>query len=160
MFPSHAESASMTRCRVLVSCAIQLTGQIRLHSSSAYLQGTCFPSSFYHRLLASVCRSCIDPRCTLGRGQGMDCIRRVAFHTGRPSTWLEKANAVMYASKNNANSKSSHVFTLNSAPDVSTDGISWSVNVTFIQAILTAPLYTKAHSCIGKPHKIAAFLVQ
>ena len=54
-------------------------------------------------------------------------------HTGQPSTWLNNANAAMYASKNNATSKSSPtVFTLNSAPQISADGTTWSINATLI----------------------------
>ena len=65
-------------------------------------------------------------------GKACICITRVAFHTGRPFIWVEKANAAMYASKNNATSKSSLiVFTPNSAPDVSADGTSWSIDAIF-----------------------------
>ena len=59
--------------------------------------------------------------------------QRTFIPAGQPSTWLNNANAAMYASKNNASTKASPVvFTMNSAPVLSADGTSWNINATYI----------------------------
>lgn len=59
----------------------------------------------------------------------------------------------MYASKNNATTKSSPtVFTLNSAPVMSADGLSWNINATYIPSnVNSAFVYKGPQSFQEKP---------